>query len=63
MWNLKNKNRGKKKGKPGNRLLTIENKLRIVGRGMGGEWAKWVMGIKENTGCDEHWGCIQVMSH
>ena len=21
----------------------------------GGEWAKWVMGIKEGTCCDEHW--------
>lgn len=22
---------------------------------MGGEWAKWVMGIKEGTFWDEHW--------
>ena len=22
---------------------------------MGGEWAKWVMGTKEGTCCDEHW--------
>ena len=22
---------------------------------MAGGWAKWVMGIKEDTCCDEHW--------
>ena len=22
---------------------------------MGGRWARWVMGIKEGTCCDEHW--------
>ena len=35
------------------RLLTIENKLRIAGGEVGKGWAKWVMGIKEDT-CDEH---------
>ena len=33
------------------RLLTIENKLRVV---VGGGWARWGMGHKEGT-CDEHW--------
>ena len=34
MWNLRDKTDehwGKKKGKPQNRLLTIENKLRVAG--------------------------------
>ena len=22
---------------------------------IGGEWAKWMMGIKESISCDEHW--------
>ena len=36
------------------RLLTIENKLRVAGGEVGGEWAKWVMSIKKGT-CDERW--------
>ena len=35
------------------RFLKTENKLRVDGGGE--EWVKWVMGIKEGTGCDEHW--------
>lgn len=42
VWNLRNKTdepgQGKKKGKPGNRLFTIQNKVKVdggeVGRGM-----------------------------
>ena len=44
----------KERGKPRNRLLTIEIKLMVtrgeVGRGM----VKYVMGLKECTCCDEH---------
>ena len=36
------------------RLLTIENKLKVDGGKVHGEWAKRVMGIKEGTS-DEHW--------
>ena len=35
-------------------VLTIKEKLRTAGREDGGGWAKWMMGIKEDT-CDEHW--------
>ena len=38
MWNLRNKtneHRGKKRGKLRNRLLTIENKLRVTGGEVG----------------------------
>ena len=38
----------KKRGKPENRILTIENKLRVDGGEIGGE-----TGIKKGT-CDEH---------
>ena len=31
----------------------IENKLRVDGGGWG--WARWVMGITEDTSYDEHW--------
>ena len=44
---------GRKRGKPWNRFLTVENKLRIAeqeGRGV-----KWLMGTKEGICCDEHW--------
>ena len=41
------------KGNKSQRLLMIENKLRVDGGEVGGAWAKWVMGIKEGTG-DEH---------
>ena len=27
----------------------MENKLRVAGGVVGGEWAKWVRGIKEST--------------
>ena len=37
------------------RLLNMENKLRVAGGVLGGGWAKWVMGIKEDTCWDEHW--------
>ena len=35
----------------------IENKLRVdaESRGVGRGWARWGMGIKEGTCCDEHW--------
>ena len=34
-----------------------ENKLRVPGGevGWGERWAKWVMGMKEDTCCDEPW--------
>ena len=32
------------KGKPRNRLLTIENKLMVIRGKAGGVWFKWVMG-------------------
>ena len=62
MWNLRyktneqkgreaNKNKGETKHK---RLLDIENKLRVAGGIVGGGWAKWGRGIKEDT-WDEHW--------
>ena len=38
MWNLRNKtkeHRGGQRGKPRNRLLTIEKKLRVIGGGWG----------------------------
>jgi len=46
-----NEQRGekRKRDEPTNRLLTIENKLKVAGREVGG-----MMGIKEVT-CDEHW--------
>ena len=44
----------RERGKPRNTLLTIENKLTVVGGEVGRERAKWVMSIKEGT-CDEHW--------
>jgi len=55
MWNSRNKtdeHMGRKKGGEANnkRLLMIENKLRVDGGG----WARWVMGFKEGTCCDEH---------
>ena len=34
------------------RPLNTENKLKVDG---GGEWAKWVMGIKRGSCWDEHW--------
>ena len=64
VWNFRNKTNEhgvRIKGKPRNRLLTIENKL-VVTRGEGsGRWVKWWgVGIKEGT-CDEHWVlCINV---
>ena len=37
MWNLGNKQRGKREGgKPRNKLLTIENKLMVTSREVGG---------------------------
>jgi len=50
----KQKNIGeKKRGKPRNRLLTIENKLMVTGGKWVGGWVKQAMGIKEDT-YDEH---------
>ena len=34
--------------------LTLGNKLRVAGGQVWGE-GNWVMGIKESTGCGEHW--------
>ena len=55
-----NKVGGNKKGDGANhkRLLTIQNKMRVNVKEMGGGWAKWVVGIKESICCNEHW-----MSH
>ena len=33
----------------------MDNKLRAAGGEVGGAWAKWVRGIKEDTCGDEHW--------
>jgi len=56
MWNLRNKTNEQReervRDKPRNRLLTRENMLMVTSGG-GGEWVKWVMGIKEGT-WDEH---------
>ena len=46
---------GEKRGKQTIRDLTIENKPRLAGGKVHGEWPKWVMGIKEGTCWDEHW--------
>ena len=48
---------GKNRGKPRNTLLTIENKLMVMGGEVDGGvgWVKYVMGIKEGTCCNEHW--------
>ena len=60
MWNLRintNEYRGEKRGKPRNRLLTLENKLLVTRTGVGMGMVmgiKQVMDIKEGT-CDEHW--------
>ena len=60
MWNLGNntdEHRGKKKREREascKRLLMIKNKLRVM-EGVGGEWTKWMMGIKVATCYDEHW--------
>ena len=40
--------------KPESRLLTMENKLRVVRGEVGRGWVKSVIGIKDGT-CDEHW--------
>ena len=32
-----------------------ENKLRLAGGVLGGGWAKWMRGIKEDTCCNEQW--------
>lgn len=37
------------------RLLSPGSKLRIVERDFGWGMGKWVMGIKENMWCHEHW--------
>ena len=31
------------------RVLTLENKLKVDGGELGGEWSNWVMGVKEGT--------------
>ena len=43
-----------KRGKPWEGPLTVENKLRVTGGEVGRRWARWVMGIKDRTCCDEH---------
>ena len=43
------------KGNKSQRLLMIENKLRVDGGEQLGGWAKQVMGIKEDTRWDEYW--------
>ena len=54
MWNLGNEqiNKGGKGDKPGNRLLTIKNKLMVIRGQVRGVWMKQVIGIKECTCCD-----------
>ena len=47
--------RKRERERPRKRVLTTENKL-MVNRGeIGKELVKQVMGIKEDTCCDEHW--------
>ena len=41
--------------KPRNRLLTIDNKLMVTTKEVGGGWVKQVMEINESTCHDEHW--------
>ena len=41
------------KDKPRNRLLSIEKKLMVTRKKVGGEWVKQVMWIQECT-CDEY---------
>ena len=44
------------RGTKPNRLLNMENKLRVAGEVVGVEgWTKWARGIKEDTCWDEHW--------
>ena len=64
MWNLRNTTDGHGEGKKNKiktdreanhkRLLNTENRLRVIGREVGGGWARGVMGIKEGN-CYEHW--------
>ena len=42
------------KGKAKETDSTIEHKLRSAEEAVSGKWARWVMGIKEGTCCDEH---------
>ena len=51
MWNLRNKTdehggRGKR-GKPENRLLTLENKAKDAGGEVGGGWVRYAVGPTE----------------
>ena len=43
------------KGTNHKRLLNTENKLRVAGGVLGGEWAKWARGIKDGTCWEKHW--------
>ena len=58
MWNLRNKtdeHRGKKERQTIKQTLNSREKTESCWTGVGwGKWAKWVMGIKEGTFCDEH---------
>ena len=55
MWNLRNKtNEQRKKSKPKNRLLTIENKLMVTRREVGGGMDETGEGDREYTYHDEH---------
>ena len=69
MWNLRNKTieqrKKRERDKPRNRLLIMENKLKVAGWEVGRGWAIWVMGIKECT-CDEDrvtYGSVESLYH
>ena len=49
-----NKGTGRGRGKPGNGVLPLEDKLRVTGGKVGRGWGKPVMSVKEGT-CHEPW--------
>ena len=56
----------KKTNQETDRLLTIENRLRVTRGEVGGDggWVKLVMGIKEYTCCDEYlvlYGIVEIL--
>ena len=61
MWNLRNKTdehrrRGEKREKKANdKRLNYREQTEDCWREVGREWAKGVMGIKEDSCWDEHW--------
>ena len=58
--NIGERERKRERGKPGNRPLPRENRLRVTGGEVGRGWVKWVMEIKEGTCHGEH--CVLYVS-